>query len=578
VLTAGASDRRLVAIMAADVVGYSRMVAADEAGTLARLRALRGKVIDPQMAAHGGRVFKTTGDGLLAEFASAVQALRCAIAIQEKLCKHAGDDEALQLRIGLHAADVVVQDGDLLGDGVNVAARLELLAEPGGICISARVREDAAGKITLEVEDIGEPALKNMTQKVRVFRVRRSPAPSPLPAPTLPDKPSLAVLPFTNMSGEAEQEYFADGVVEDIITALSRSRGLFVIARNSSFTYKGRAVDIRQVGRDLGVRYVLEGSVRSAGGRIRITGKLIEAATGGHIWGDRFEGGLADIFDLQDRITESVVGAIEPKVEQAEIARASAKATERLDTYDLYLRALPHYRSLTKPGMDAAIELLQRALEIDPSYVRAKALLSSLYLMRIEQGWGAPDDRDVALTLGNDAINSGTDDPEALVNAGWALAILGDHAGGRAALDRALRLHPNYAKGLARMGFACILSNNPEEAIGCFEHAILISPLDPEMGLRLSGLGGAHLMVGHNDQALALLQRAVQEARTSKWTHRNLIQALTRMGRLDEATAAAARLLEIDPSHRVGPLVERNMNPKYNEERRLALLAAGLPE
>ena len=304
----------------------------------ARVRALRADVVEPLVAAHGGRVFKTTGDGLLAEFRQrgAGAALR-----HRDPGRAARADRGLHLRIGVHQGEVVPEGDDLLGDGVNVAARLEPLAEPGGICISARVREDAAGKISLDVEDLGEPRVEE--HRPAGPRVPRPPRarPSGLLC-ALPDKPSLAVLPFQNMSGDPEQEYFADGVVEDITTALSRTGWLFVIARNSAFTYKGRAVDVRQVGRELGVRYVLEGGVRRAGGRVRITGQLIEAATGGHVWADRFDGDLADIFELQDRITESVVGAIEPSLRRAEIARA-AKPTDSLDAYDLYCVALRQY-------------------------------------------------------------------------------------------------------------------------------------------------------------------------------------------------------------------------------------------
>ena len=299
----GEVKRRLAGILAADVVGYSAMVGADEPGTLARVRALRTDVIEPLAATHEGRLFKTTGDGFFVEFASAVQALRCAIAIQDTLRAQA---DGLRLRIGVHQGEVVPEGDDLLGDGVIIAARLEPLAEPGGICISSRVREDASGKMALEVDDLGEPELKNIAAKIRVFRVRLGAAERP-PLP-LPDKPSLVVLPFQNMSGDPEQEYFADGMVEEITTALSRIRSLFVIARNSAFTYKGRAVDVRQVGRELGVRYVLEGSVRKAGSRVRITGQLVDAATGAHLWADRFDGTLEDVFDLQDQVTASVVG------------------------------------------------------------------------------------------------------------------------------------------------------------------------------------------------------------------------------------------------------------------------------
>ena len=338
------TTRRLAAILAADVVGYSAMVGADEPGTLARVRALRTDVIEPLAAAHEGRLFKTTGDGFFVEFASAVQALRCAIAIQDTLRAQA---DGLRLRIGVHQGEVVPEGDDLLGDGVIIAARLEPLAEPGGICISSRVREDASGKMALEVDDLGEPELKNIAAKIRVFRVRFGAAERP-PLP-LPDKPSLVVLPFQNMSGDPEQEYFADGMVEEITTALSRIRSLFVIARNSAFTYKGRAVDVRQVGRELGVRYVLEGSVRKAGARVRITGQLVDAATGAHLWADRFDGTLEDVFDLQDQVTASVVAAIQPNLLKAEIERAQRKPTENLQAYDLHaarVASLPY----TQPG------------------------------------------------------------------------------------------------------------------------------------------------------------------------------------------------------------------------------------
>ena len=337
------ANRRLAGILAADVVGYSAMVGTDEPATLAHVRVLRGDLVEPLATAHGGRLFKTTGDGFLAAFASAVQALRCAIAIQHAL--HAQPD-GLRLRIGVHQGEVVAEGDDLLGDGVIIAARLEPLAEPGGICISARVREDAAGKMALEVDDLGTPALKNIATRIQVFRVRLSAIERA--AVPLPDRPSIAVLPFQNMSGDPEQEYFADGIVEEIITGLSRIPSFFVIARNSSFAYKGKSPDIRQVGRELGVRYVLEGSVRKAGTRVRITGQLIDATTGAHLWADRFEGNLTDIFELQDQVTISVVGAIEPRVRKAEIERALRKPTENLEAYDLVLRGRWSFEAATK--------------------------------------------------------------------------------------------------------------------------------------------------------------------------------------------------------------------------------------
>ena len=367
------TQRRLAAILAADVVGFSALMGQDEEGTLARIKDLRREVLEPKVNDHQGRVVKTTGDGILVEFSSPVEAVRCATEIQECLAATGSREspKALQLRIGINLGDIIIEaDGDIYGDGVNVAARLEQMAEPGGISISGKVYEEVRDKLPYSFEDRGEQQVKNIARPVRVYSLQAAPtgtdAPSTRSALPLPDRPSLAVLPFTNMSGDPEQEYFADGVVEDIITALSRVRWFFVIARNSSFTYKGRSVDIRQVGRELGVRYVLEGSIRKAGNRVRITGQLIEAANGRHVWADRFDGELADIFDLQDRITESVVGAIEPSLRRAEIERASAKPTNDLDAYDLYLQALAHYYALTKPASDEALRLLGRALELGP--------------------------------------------------------------------------------------------------------------------------------------------------------------------------------------------------------------------
>jgi len=367
--------RRLAAILAADVAGYSRLIGADEGGTLDRLRALRRELLDPKIAEHRGRLVKTTGDGLLVEFGSVVDALRCAVEVQSEMTGHntgVPPNKRIELRIGINVGDIVVEGGDIFGDGVNVAARLEGLAEPGGICVSARVQEDAAGKLDLAFEDIGEQQLKNIARPVRVFGAVIGQKPVPEPALALPDKPSIAVLPFANMSGDAEQEYFADGMVEEIITALSRIRWLFVIARNSSFTYKGQAVDVKQVGRELGVRYVLEGSVRKAGNRVRITGQLIDATTGAHLWADRFDGSLEDVFDLQDKVASSVAGVIEPALQAAETACSANRPTTDLTAYDLYLRAYAMSLSSAARFPDP-LGLVEQAIARDPRYGPALA-------------------------------------------------------------------------------------------------------------------------------------------------------------------------------------------------------------
>src|SRR5262249_26931625 len=400
--------RRLAAILAADIAGYSRLMGGDEEGTLARLKAYRRELIDPKNKEHHGRIVKTTGDGILIEFPSVVDAVRCAIEVQQGMLKRnaqVSEDKRIQFRVGINRGDVMVEGRDLYGDGVNIAARLETLANPGGICISETVLNHARDKVAFEAEDAGEQTLKNIARPVHVYRIivdprQRHAATKPATGTlALPDRPSIAVLPFQNMSGDPEQEYFSDGVVEEIITALSRMRWLFVIARNSSFAYKGKASDIRQVGRELGVRYVLEGSVRKAGSRLRITGQLIDASTGAHLWADRFEGGLEDVFELQDHVTSSVIGAIAPTLEQAEMERAKRKPTENLDAYDYYLRGIASLHRWSREGVDEALGLFSKAIEFDPSFASAYAAAAFCYFWRKANGWMTDRTQEIADTL-----------------------------------------------------------------------------------------------------------------------------------------------------------------------------------
>jgi TolB-like protein/class 3 adenylate cyclase len=425
-----ASTRRLTAILAADVAGYSRLMGADEEGTLAAIMTLQRDLGYPKIAEHHGRVVKTTGDEWLVEFASVVDAVRCAIDMQRDMAsRNAGvaTDKRIDFRIGIHQGDIIVEADDIFGDGVNLAARLEALAEPGGICVSRVVRDEVRDKLDVAFDDLGEQSLKNIARPMRVFRVGSAPrattAGAPTPPLTLPDKPSIAVLPFQNLSGDPEQDYFVDGVVEEIITALSRIRWLFVLARNSSFTYKGQTVDVKQVGRELGVRYVLEGSVRKAGGRVRITGQLIDAETGAHLWADRFDGSLEDVFDLQDKVASSVAGVIEPTLMAAETARTAGCATTDLTAYDLYLRGYAMLLS-SAARTPEALRLLEQAIERDPRYGPALAWAAfCCYRLFLDEEREA--DRQKGADFARRALEVAGDDPGTLATAAYTLAIFG---------------------------------------------------------------------------------------------------------------------------------------------------------
>src|SRR5713101_7262624 len=452
-------ERRLAAILAADVAGSCRLIGIDEEGTLAQLKALRKTLFDPKIAQHHGRIVKNTGDGALVEFASVVDAVRCADDVQRGVAEQNTDvpqDKRIEFRIGIHLGDIVIADDDIFGDGVNMAVRLEGIAEPGGICISDDAHRQVRGKVESTLEDMGVQTLKNIAEPMRVWRIRKNSV-SPLVIPTdpssghaalpLPDGPSIAILPFQNISGDPDQDYFADGMVDEITTALSRFKSLFVIARNSSFTYKGKAVDIKQVGRELGVRYVLEGSVRKAAGKVRIIGQLIDATTGIHLWADRFEGDLSDIFALQDRMTESIVSAIEPKVLQTEIDLA-ARRPNKLSAWDLCLRALPHLHSWTRGGTAEALRLASRALEIDPRYGFAATLAGDCHLLNVSQGWAADPNSETAegLRLLRLALSIDGNDYFALSMLGRATAFFsGDFDTAREMVDRAVALNPNAA-------------------------------------------------------------------------------------------------------------------------------------
>ena len=578
-------ERRLAAILAADVVSYSRLMGVDEEGTLAALKAYRRELIDPKISEHRGRIVKTTGDGALVEFASAVDAVRCAMEIQRALAERNAsipEDRRIEFRIGINVGDIIIDEGDIYGDGVNIAARVEALASPGAICLSDNAYQQIKGKLALDVSDMGEQQLKNIPQPVRLYSIRLD-GTSARPALALPDRPSIAVLPFQNMSGDAEQEYFADGMVEDIITALSRIRWLFVIARNSSFTYKGRTVDVKQVGRELGVRYVLEGSVRKSVNRVRITGQLIDASTGTHLWADRFDGALEDIFDLQDRVTASVVSAVAPKLERVEIERAKRKPTESLDAYDYYLRGVASAIPYTREGDNEALRLFYRAIELDPDFAVAYGWAAWIFVTRKSNGWMTDRALEIAeaVRLGRRAVELGDDDAAALCWGGFALAYVAyELDDGIAYLDRALVLNPNLAAAWYVSGWLRVYFGEPEDAIERVARAIRLSPLDPLIFRMHAGIAYAHFFAGDYDNASSWAEKAVRARPTWLTAVRGAAASHALAGRLDEARKFMARMRELDPALRVSNLKELLPLRRPEDFDRWAhgLRIAGLPE
>ena len=560
-MATGRVERRLAAILAADVAGYSRLMGEDEEGTLAALKAIRRELADPKIKEHRGRIAKTTGDGLLLEFASVVDAVRCAVDVQREMAERNADvphDRRVELRMGINVGDVIRDGRDTYGDGVNVAARLEALAEPGGICVSRVVRDQVRDKLAFSFEDLGEQQVKNIARPIRVHRIvlgerprsaepeTRSPTRPPL---ALPDKPSIAVLPFQNMSGDPEQEYFADGMVEEIITALSRIRWLFVIARNSSFTYKGQAVNVKQVGRELGVRYVLEGSVRKAGNRVRITGQLIDAVTGAHLWADRFDGSLENIFDLQDLVASSVAGVIEPALQVAEIRRSVENLTSDVTAYDLYLRALSLAYTWQKDDLLAALDLLCQAAKHDSHYGPALALAAECHQNLHVNGWTSDPElnRREGIELARQSLRVANDDPGVLGRAAHALAYFGEDMNTcNELVDRALALNPSYARGWVISGWLRLWAGQPELAIGHFETSLRLSPNARRAGTFMA-IGVGYFFAQQFDEAVAMLLRSLQEHPGWAPTYRFLAACYAHMKRLDEARDVVEHLQSITP-------------------------------
>jgi adenylate cyclase len=584
-------QRRLAAILAADVVGFSAMMERAEEATYAEINRLRREVIDPNLARHQGRLIKSTGDGVFAEFASPLAAAKCAIDIQRIL---SASSDGIRMRMGLNLGDVIVQeDGDVYGEGINVAARLEGLADPGGILVSAKVHNEIEGKLDAEFEDRGERQLKNIAKPIRTYAVTPSGSGRPNSAsskvmqgpaqPALPDKPSIAVLPFQNMSGDVEQEYFADGMVEDIITALSRSKSLFVIARNSSFTYKGKAIDIKQVGRELGVRYVLEGSVRKVGNRVRITGQLIDAATGAHLWADRFDSQLEDIFDLQDRVSVSVLGAIVPHLERAEMERAQRKPTESLQAYDYYLRALSSTHRYTREANLEALNLAHTAAKLDPEFALAYALGALCINQKKAFAWIADADREVqeARRLARRAVELDKDDPMVLAMAGQTVSfVVGEVEAGAALLARAIGLDPNLAPARYWYGFTLTSLGEVDLAIDQFNAALRLSPLEPRIFLAHSGMAYAHFLADRYEEGSLCAKIAAQQQPNYILAHRAAMACHAMAGRVEEARQVCAVALQLDPTQRISDIKRQIPYVRKTDIEKLvmAFRIAGMPE
>jgi adenylate cyclase len=571
----GRIERRLSAIMAADVAGYSRLMHNDEEATHTGLTALLADVVEPVIAEHGGHIVKNTGDGFLAEFPSAVEAVRTAMQFQNRiheLTMDDAEDRRIAFRVGINIGDVIVEAHDIFGDGVNIAARLEGVAEPGGICISQTVLNHARDKVSFEVEDAGEQTLKNIARPVHVYRIiiepgRRPATPKPeISALTLPDKPSVAVLPFTNMSGDPEQEYVSDGLAEDVITALSRYPSLFVIARNSSFTYKGRPVDVKQVGRELGVRYVLEGSVRKAGNRIRVTAQLVEAGTSNHVWAERYDRDLADIFAVQDELTEALTTALAPAIADAELRRAMRKPPGSLDAWAAYQRGLWHLSKATPDDDETAERFFKQAIDLDPTFAGGYSALAlyQLQAAALYQKLDLPSAQRSAEALARRAVALDGADAEARSCLGWALQGRGEADGALAEIERALSMSPNLAIAHGHRGATLNFAGRPREGLAALETCIRLDPRDPYLAVRLLHIAGGLYFCSEYDASVEASKRLIRSYPDFPMIYRWSAAALGQLGRTAEAKEALEKAVSRAPA--AFDMYVRNRAPWFRPE------------
>jgi len=581
----GRAERRLTAILAADIAGYSALMGADEARTVRDLKGHQAVVL-PMVGEFGGRIIDTAGDGILAEFPSVVNAVNCAVAVQSKMAERNATIEPerrMQYRIGINIGDVVYDEVRIYGDGINVAARLEAIAEPGGICISSKVYEEVSGRIDLAYQDIGEQHLKNIPRPVRAYRIRVDRiAPAATRTLTLPDKPSIAVLPFQNISGDPEQEYFADGVVDEIITALSRFRSLFVIARNSTFAYKARAVDVKEIGRQLGVRYALEGSVRKAGNRIRIIGQLVEAETGNHIWAERYERDLSDVFAVQDEITQNVASAIEPAMAQAERQRVSRKPPSSMDAWEMYHRGLWHFLKQEFTENEHSKPIFRRAIELDQSFAPG---YYGLALTHIWDGWlyASRPFQEAAKTAGPLARRAvALDDADATAHLAlsYVFALEDEMKSCRAEIERAVSLNPNHAWAMSWLGWVQCFTGHTSEAPIAFNKAMRASPHDPLKWAWIHWSAIATYLAGDYQTALDGIERVIRYYPDKAPPYRWRAAALAQLGRIDEAKSALQQAIEQSPTYFYAHVRQRPpwMRPQDFDSLLEGLYKAGLPE
>jgi adenylate cyclase len=571
-------ERRLTAILAADVVGYSRLMGADEEGTLERLKALRRELVDPKIAEHHGRIVKTTGDGMLVEFASVVDAVRCAVAVQQAMPERntgvAGDNR-IDLRIGINLGDVIVEGDDLYGDGVNIAARIEALADAGGVFVSHTVHDHVRDRLPFVFEDLGEQQVKNIARPVRVYRIGNGTGTAKIPAGSalaLPNKPSVAVLPFTNMSAEPEQVFFADGIAEDVITALSRYPSLFVIARNSTFTYKGQAIDVKQVGRDLGVRYVLEGSLRKSGNRIRVTAQLVEAETGKHVWAEHYDRDLTDIFAVQDEITEAVTIAVAPAIADAELHRAMRKSPGNLDAWAACQRGLWHFDKATVSDYALAEKFFRQAVDLDPNLADGYCGLAMVQIYAAA-GFGTGDLADALGSIGplaRQAVSLDANNAVARSCAGFALFASGDYNGALVEAERALALSPNLATGYWQRGNTLIFAGQPEKGLTDLRTSLRLDPRGSNLALRLFHFAiGCYFSRAYED-AVAAANNAVRAFPEWPQSYRFRAAALGQLGRTEEAKLALEKAIVIAPA--AFDMYVRGRPPWYRSEDHAHLL------